>query len=219
MSLFGSSPPKEEALPRNDSFARSRHNLFDGDTNQSSASLFDDDDDLTGTGGTSSPWDMPTPRKQQSRADLLRSLLSNADVPDSYVDVFDSVLREEDSSSGQIGPKGLMRTLSAAKLSADQSSRIMSIVSPGGGEPQLGRSEFNVFLALIGLAQEKETLSLDGVDERRRSEYNYLPMFSLRIWLRIQYSPPPPPILLFALVPEVVILSSSDATGHFGYLG
>lgn len=216
MSLFGSSPPKEEALPRNDSFARSRHNLFDGDTNQSSASLFDDDDDLTGTGGTSSPWDMPTPRKQQSRADLLRSLLSNADVPDSYVDVFDSVLREEDSSSGQIGPKGLMRTLSAAKLSADQSSRIMSIVSPGGGEPQLGRSEFNVFLALIGLAQEKETLSLDGVDERRRSEYNYLPMFSLRIWLRIQYFPP---ILLFALVPEVVILSSSDATGHFGYLG
>ncbi|KAI6353084.1 Sorting nexin mvp1 [Pyricularia grisea] len=169
MSLFGSSPPKEETLPRNDSFARSRHNLFDGDTNQSSASLFDDDDDLTGTGGTSSPWDMPTPRKQQSRADLLRNLLSGADVPDSYVDVFDSVLREEEDSSGQIGPKGLMRTLSAAKLSADQSSRIMSIVSPGGGEPELGRSEFNVFLALIGLAQEKEALSLDGVDERRRN--------------------------------------------------
>lgn len=168
MSLFGSSPPKGDALPRNDSFARSRHSLFDGDADQSAASLFDDDD-ATGTGGTSSPWDMPTPRKQQSRADLVRNLLSNADIPDSYAEVFESVLREEDDTSGRIGPKGLMRTLSAAKLSADQSSRIISIVSPTGGEPELGRPEFNVFLALVGLAQEKEMLSLDAVDERRRN--------------------------------------------------
>ncbi|KLU92690.1 sorting nexin mvp-1 [Magnaporthiopsis poae ATCC 64411] len=179
MSLFGTSPPKAEEPSMSDSFARSRHSLFDDDDlNQSSNSLFADDDDPS---RTSSPWDMPTPRKQQTRAELLRNLLPVADVPDYYIEVFDAVLRaqhQEESSSddapktaaaGRIGPEGLMRALSAAKIGPEQSSRILGIVTPSGGEPELGRNEFNIFLALVGLAQEKETVSLDGVDERRRS--------------------------------------------------
>ena len=35
---------------------------------------------------------------------------------------------------------------------------------------ELGRAEVNVLLAMIGLAQEGEEVTLDGVDERRRSE-------------------------------------------------
>jgi sorting nexin-8 len=35
---------------------------------------------------------------------------------------------------------------------------------------ELGRSEVNVLLAMIGLAQEGDEVTLDGVDERKRSE-------------------------------------------------
>ncbi|KAL8344109.1 hypothetical protein RB601_004572 [Gaeumannomyces tritici] len=181
MSLFGASPPKGEEPSMSDSFARSRHSLFDDDDpNPSSNSLFADNDDPS---RTSSPWDMPTPRKQ-TRTELLRNLLPAADVPGYYIEAFDAVLRvqpQEESSSGddapakataqagRVGPEGLMRALSAAKIGPEQSSRILGIVAPSSGEPELGRNEFNVFLALIGLAQEKETISLDGVDERRRN--------------------------------------------------
>ncbi|TKA66959.1 hypothetical protein B0A55_09033 [Friedmanniomyces simplex] len=45
--------------------------------------------------------------------------------------------------------------------------KIWTIVSSNGQTQELGRNEFNVLLALIGLAQEGEELSLDAVDERR----------------------------------------------------
>ena len=154
----------------NSSFARSRHSLFDEDapaTQSTSNSLFNDDD--AGGSGAGSPWDMPTPRKQQSRADLLRNLLPAADVPDSYIETFDTVVRS-DGSGGRISSGGVARTLAAAKLSADDQGRIMGFVAPAGGEVSLARNEFNVLLALVGLAQEGETISLDGVDERRKSK-------------------------------------------------
>lgn len=162
MSLFGTTPP-DESPSMHSSFARSRQSLFDEEeagTPSNSNSLFQDD---------GSPWDMPTPRKQQSRADLLRTLLPASDAPDSYIEIFDSVIRE-DGSAGNVSPGGLMRVLAAAKLDADAQAKIMSIIAPDGGEVVLGRNEFNVFLGLIGLAQEGETVSLDGVDERRRSK-------------------------------------------------
>lgn len=136
-------------------------------TKSSTSALFADDDDDS---GPSSPWDLPTPRKQQTRAELIRSLLPPSDVPDSYIETFDAVIRE-DGSGGRITSGGVARTLAAAKLGADEQTRIMGLVHPGGdgGEAALGRNEFNVLLALIGLAQEGEGVSLDGVDERRRN--------------------------------------------------
>lgn len=173
MSLFGSTPP-DESPSMHSSFARSRQSLFDEEeagTPSNSNSLFQDDD---GGAGGGSPWAMPTPRKQKSRADLLRSLLPASDVPDSYIETFDSVLREEQGgSAGKVPPGGLMRVLAAARLDADAQAKIMSIIAPGGSggeEVALGRNEFNVFLGLIGLAQEGEAVSLDGIDERRRSK-------------------------------------------------
>ncbi|KAI0156682.1 hypothetical protein GGR52DRAFT_565890 [Hypoxylon sp. FL1284] len=166
MSLFGTSPPNESS--GNPSTARSRNSLFDDDdgpmTRSTSDTLFNDDD--VGS-GAASPWDMPTPRKQQSRADLLRRLLDGVQVPDTYIEAFDSAARE-DGSSGKVTSSGVAKMLAAAKLNADNQAQIMGILAPGGNLDPIGRNEFNVLLALIGLAQEGEAVSLDGVDERRR---------------------------------------------------
>ncbi|KAJ4417227.1 Sorting nexin mvp1 [Neurospora sp. IMI 360204] len=187
MSLFGSSPPDDSAALNSAKIANtsSRSTLFDNEapTTRSGSALFADDDD-------DSPWDLPTPRKQRSRADLIRNLLPSGDVPESYIETFDAVARTENGggTNGRITAGGVARTLAAAKLGADDQARIMGIIAPTGGAGSggdganggeatsnssaagldLGRNEFNVLLALIGLVQEGEVASLDGVDERRR---------------------------------------------------
>lgn len=163
MSLFGS-PPDES--PAATAASKSRLSLFDDEPSPapgSKSSLFDDD-----SAPGSSPWGMPTPKKAQ-RGDLIKSLLSASDVPDSYIDIFDHIMKE-DGTAGKITAAGVAKVLSAGKLGADDQSRIVSLVSSGGSIPDLGRNEFNVLLALIGLAQEQEDITLDGVDERRRSQ-------------------------------------------------
>ncbi|KAI1288548.1 hypothetical protein F5Y03DRAFT_379786 [Xylaria venustula] len=170
MSLFGTSPTDDESPSLNQAATlttKSRASIFDDDDNGSlnrstSDTLFNDDDDER------SPWDLPTPRKQQSRAELLRGLLAGVQVPDSYVEAFDNALAH-DGSGRTVAPAGVAKTLAAAKLSADHQVRIMNILAPSGGEASLGREEFNVLLALIALAQEGEPVSLDSVDERRRN--------------------------------------------------
>lgn len=168
MSLFGE-PEADESPSMTSSFARSRQSLFDEEesNNPSNSNSLFQDDDVAGS-GTASPWDMPTPRKQHSRAEIVRNLLPASDVPNSYIETFDSVVREN-GSGGKVASGGVMRVLAAAKMGADDQARIMGIIAPGGGEVALGRNEFNVFLGLIGLAQEHETISLDGIDERRRN--------------------------------------------------
>ncbi|KAI0191379.1 sorting nexin mvp-1 [Xylaria flabelliformis] len=170
MSLFGTSPTDESpSLHHAAAMAtKSRASLFDDDDNGSmtrstSDTLFNDDDD------DRSPWDMPTPRKQQSRAEILRGLLAGAQIPSSYVDAFDSALAQDGRGGRTVAPAGIAKTLAAAKLGADDQVRIMHIFAPSGGEVSLGRDEFNVLLALIALAQEGEPVSLDSVDERRRN--------------------------------------------------
>lgn len=167
MSLFGTSPPDEPAMVASPARPKSTGGLFDEAASKTSSnSLFADDD---GGHGGGSPWDMPTPRKQQSRADLVRNLLSGSDVPDSYIETFDIVLRE-DGDGGRVAAGGIAKLFATARLGADAQARIMSLVAPGGSDVTLGRPEFNVVLALVGLAQEGEIISLDGVDERRRSK-------------------------------------------------
>ncbi|KAJ8127650.1 hypothetical protein O1611_g5989 [Lasiodiplodia mahajangana] len=178
MSLFGTSPTSESpTLNHATMTTKSRVSLFDDDDNGSmtrstSDTLFNDDDD------DRSPWDMPTPRKQQSRAELLRGLLAGVQVPDSYVEAFDSTLAQDGRGGRTVSPAGVAKTLAAARLSADHQVRIMNILAPSGAEVSLGRDEFNVLLALIALAQEGEPVSLDSVDERRRSKqsFSYLPL-------------------------------------------
>ena len=166
MSLFGTSPEDSGAAA---TVAKSRLSLFDDEPSPApgaKSSLFADDDNVPGM----SPWDLPTPKKAP-RGELIKTLLPASDVPDSYIDLFDNVLKSGDSEGGKISPSGVSKVLSAGNLIGDDQAKILSLISPSGQVASLGRNEFNVLLALIGLAQEREDISLDGVDERRRSQY------------------------------------------------
>lgn len=152
MSLFGESPPKE---------ARSKSSLFDDrPAGKANAGLFADE---TANG---SPWDMPTPKKN-ARKNMVKSLLANTDVPDKYVETFDALLAKDGGHGGSIGIESARDFLSKCRLNPGDSDKIFEIATAGGAA-SLGRSEFNVLLALVGLAQEGEDLSLDAVDERKK---------------------------------------------------
>jgi len=163
MSLFGDESDGPVVAATN----QSRLSLFDDEpspTLGSKSSLFDDDD-----GPGASPWGMPTPKKA-ARGELIKTLLPVSDVPDSYIDIFDHVAQGADDVDGKISVNGIAKVLSTSNLGADEQSRIVSVVTSGGQLKDLTRNEFNVVLALIGLAQEHEDITLDGVDERRRSK-------------------------------------------------
>lgn len=164
MSLFGSSPDEVAPIA---SHSKSRNSLFDDEPSPvpgSKSSLFADDD-----APGASPWGIPTPKKA-ARGELIKSLLPASDVPDFYIDTFDNLLKGDDNAEGKISAAGVAKVLSAGSLRADDQSRIMGIITSGGQLTELGRNEFNVLLALIALAQENEDITLDSVDERRRSE-------------------------------------------------
>lgn len=165
MSLFGASPDGRAAATT----TKSRLSLFDDEdvnpTPGSKSSLFADDDTVPG----SSPWGIPVTKKAD-RGELIKTLLPASDVPDSYIDTFDNVFNGGDSIGGKISSAGMVKILTAGNLGADDQSRITSIIFPNGQPKDLDRNEFNVLLALIGLAQEHEDVSLDSVDERRRSK-------------------------------------------------
>jgi sorting nexin-8 len=103
---------------------------------------------------------MPTPKKA-GRAQLIKTLLKGGEVPEMYVDVYDKL--EVRSVEGALRE--------AEGLDEEARERIQAIFE-GDKERELGRGEVNVLLALVGLAQEGEEVSLDGVDERRRSMFN-----------------------------------------------
>jgi sorting nexin-8 len=113
---------------------------------------------------------MPTPKKA-ARKEMVKNLLSATDVPESYIDAYDKLYDSQDRMGRGVGLSGARNILQSSRLDNSTQSQILNLVAPGGQEPAdgLGRSEFNVLLALIGLGQEGEEATLDGVDERRRS--------------------------------------------------
>ena len=167
MSLFGSSPD-DSSLPSH-SQPQSKSLFEDGPAPgaTSNASLFADEDDGSGP----SPWALPTPKKA-ARSELVKTLLPASAVPESYIDMFDTVLESGDRLGSGISLTGVKKILEDSGLSPAEQARVLNLVIPGGkeGAGGLGRSEFNVLLALIGLSQEDEEATLDGVDERRKSE-------------------------------------------------
>ena len=163
MSLFGTSPT-ESTQPNSSLNSKS---LFGDEVTPaatSTSSLFADDST------DASPWSMPTPKKA-ARKELVKNLLPATDVPESYVDAYDRVLESRDRVGAGVGLSGVRKLLESSELDASSQGQIFNLVLPGGQDSAtaLGRSEFNVLLALIGLGQEGEDVSLDGVDERRRS--------------------------------------------------
>ncbi|KAF4119806.1 sorting nexin-8 [Geosmithia morbida] len=174
MSLFGTSPTERDEVPSVASPGRTRSGrggLFDEtETPQRapSTSLFADN--IDSGDGDDALWAMPSPRKQQTKADVVRNLLPSSDVPGSYIESFDAVLNRG-SGGHVITSDDISQVFAAARLSdVSVQSRIVNLVAPdGGSQVQLGRGEFNVLMALVGLAQEGEEISLDGVDERRKN--------------------------------------------------
>ena len=165
MSLFGTSPT-DSPEPSARGLSKS---LFSNDPTPgttSTSSLFADEN-----GGDASPWTMPTPKKA-ARRELVKTLLPATDVPESYVDAYDNMLDSGQRLGSGVGITGVKKILGTSHLTAADQAAILNLIVPGGQESAngLGRSEFNVLLALIGLAQEGEDISLDGVDDRRKSK-------------------------------------------------
>ena len=162
MSLFGSSPTDSPLANSINSKSLFGDEVTPAAT--STSSLFADEN------ADSSPWSMPTPKKA-ARRDLVKTLLPATDVPESYVDAYDKTLESNDRVGAGIGLTGIRKILESSGLSPSAQAQVLNLVVPGGRESTsgLGRSEFNVLLALIGLGQEGEDATLDGVDERRRS--------------------------------------------------
>lgn len=155
---------------------RSKSSLFadepfgGGNSALGSSSLFADDD-----GGSSSPWNNNT-NKRTARHEIVKTLLPESDVPDNYIDAYDLVLSGGDRVGARVGLTSVREILSGSGLSASDQEKIFNLVVSGDGDDAngLGRSEFNVLLALVGLAQEGEDLTFDAVDDRRKSR-RYLP--------------------------------------------
>lgn len=166
MSLFGTSPEEPSAAT---TAQRSKSSLFADESGGGSSSLFADDD-----GDESSPslWNPNNTAKRTARRDLVRTLLPATDVPESYVDAYDQILNSGDRVGSGVGLTSIREILSSSGLSASDQGKIFNLVVSGDHENSggLGRAEFNVLLALVGLAQEGEDLSLDTVDDHRKSE-------------------------------------------------
>lgn len=144
-----------------------------------SSGLFDDDQKLVGKSGSGlfddgfddndSPWAFPTPKKG-GRGSLVKSLLPASAVPDSYIDAFDALLDAGDRAGNGISVDGAKKLLAGSGIPSDTQSKILDIVAqPDQDVAGLGRNEFNVLFALLGLAQEGDDITLDSVDERKRN--------------------------------------------------
>ncbi|KAK6350213.1 sorting nexin [Orbilia brochopaga] len=167
MSLFGSDdhPP------------RARSSLFGADDDDDDAghsspphavagvrsSLFDD-----GL-ATSDPWTFtPRAKRSGSTTDMVKSVMRGAAVPNEYMSLYDTLAEE----TGGVTVGRLETLLEASRVREGFWERILELVAgrnrkDGTG---VGREAFNVFLALVGLAEEgEEDLGFDAVDDRKRS--------------------------------------------------
>ena len=177
MSLFGD----------DDAPARSKSTgLFDDDQKpaaKSGSGLFDD-----GFDGNDSPWDFPTAKKG-GRGSLVKSLLPASAVPEQYIDAFDALLEAGDGVGNGVSVDGAKKLLASSGIASETQSKILEIVAqPDQDVAGLGRNEFNVLFALVGLAQEGDDVTLDSVDERKRN----LPTPSVTLPKSPKAEPPAP---------------------------
>jgi sorting nexin-8 len=99
----------------------------------------------------------------------VKTLLPASDVPEAYVDVYDRLLVDEGAGAAGVSVDAAKRVLKESGVESEAGRGILKSVGGEGDGRTLGRGEINVMLALIGLAQEGEEVTLDGVDERRKS--------------------------------------------------
>jgi sorting nexin-8 len=164
MSIFDDTPSRPSRTSKHSS------SLFDDDAPaRNSASLFADD----AANDADSPWSFPTP-KRAARSALIKTLLPASAVPEWYIDVYDRLLAWDSDNGPGGGPGGgidgatVRKMLNESGLDGESKERVTRILGVTEGKT-LGQGEVNVLVALVGLAQEGEDITLDGVDERRKS--------------------------------------------------
>ncbi|KAM0722558.1 hypothetical protein Q7P37_001999 [Cladosporium fusiforme] len=204
MSLFGDDYDGPPSRGGANASANAKSSLFDDDSvpngngngsspskpANTSTSMFGDpaaDDD-----DGSSPWASFTPRKNQRRSgvEVVRSLLADAEVPESYVDAWEALA----AGKGGVEEADVRRVvLEGTGVGAEDAERIWSIVSAGGEGRVLGRGQVWVLFALVGLAKEGEDLGLDAVDERRARLPDAPELPGLTAKVQRPVTPPPPP--------------------------
>ncbi|RAK82128.1 uncharacterized protein BO72DRAFT_464977 [Aspergillus fijiensis CBS 313.89] len=138
---------------------------FGGNTgNAGSSSLFADDEGLN----SGSLWGNSV--NKRTKHQIVKTLLPQDEVPDSYIDAYDLVISEGDRVGSGVGLTSVREILSSSGLSASDQEKILNLVVSGDIDSStgLGRGEFSVLLALVGLAQEGEDLTFDAVDDRRK---------------------------------------------------
>ncbi|RAH66700.1 sorting nexin Mvp1 [Aspergillus aculeatinus CBS 121060] len=162
------SPPYTDCSPSDpalgNSAQRSKSSLFadepsfGGNTgNAGSSSLFADDEGLN----SGSLWGNSV--NKRTKHQIVKTLLPQDEVPDSYIDAYDLVLSEGDRVGSGVGLTSVREILSSSGLSASDQEKILNLVVSGDLDSStgLGRGEFSVLLALVGLAQEGEDLTFD----------------------------------------------------------
>lgn len=168
MSLFGTSPDTSGLGP-----SQNRPSLFADEPPAASSSLFADDDGF----GSKALWSSPG-GKGPARQDLVKNLLSDGEVPESYIDAYDLILNSGNTVGSGLSLTAIREVLAGSGLNATDQNRIVNLVASTDGSEDVdsgfSRPEFNVLLALVGLAQEGEDITLDSVDERRRSKLSFL---------------------------------------------
>jgi len=160
MSLFGDSPPRQKP--------QDKSNLFDESSSNKNAGsgLFADQETYN---GDSTPWDMPTPRKNAKRT-LIRTIIGEDDVPELYDRAFNVLIQRDESTDGTVSADTVRRFLAEdCNIQQSQANVIFNIINTGQS-PRFIKAEINVLLALVGLAQEEgEDVNLDSVQERRKT--------------------------------------------------
>jgi sorting nexin-8 len=171
MSIFDDTPSRPSRSSKHST------SLFDDDDDaapaRNSTSLFADDSTTAAAAGAYSPWSFPTP-KRAARSALIKTLLPPGAVPEWYVDVYDKLLVWDADNGPGGGPTSgidyaaVRKLLDESGLDEEGRQRVVRMLGVEVGK-SLGQGEVNVLIALVGLAQEGEDVTLDGVDERRKS--------------------------------------------------
>ncbi|TQS38255.1 hypothetical protein Golomagni_01245 [Golovinomyces magnicellulatus] len=154
MSLFGTSPPGsvESAI------SKSQNSLFDDDfsivTPVPKSFLFSGNDNISSQR-----------QKKSVRKKAMRNLPQLSLVPKRYDEIF-LKKRKHDSINDVIKVDAIINVLAESRLFPQDERLILQKIFQESQPSDLTRNEFNVMLALIGLAQASEKITLDGVLQR-----------------------------------------------------
>ncbi|KAK4504655.1 hypothetical protein PRZ48_002616 [Zasmidium cellare] len=180
MSLFGDDDFQPASRQSN---ANNKSSLFDdgpGTPSKPTSSSIFADSGAEDQNQDESPWGFTPSKKKGTGSSLVKNLLSDSDVPESYIDAFDAL-----QQGGSVSRQECEDLVRDCGIDSQDRQKIFSIVGAGD---KFGRGEFNVLVALIGLAKEGEELGLDAVDERR----SRLPKPDLPVQVNQTSRPPPP---------------------------